>query len=211
MAWLLHSHYLCSNFVYMRISIKAFFFVFILIVPVILSGCLTCEKKEYTFVLTGPNSGKLTIKYINIFSSLIDSAGEIDRDYDELINMWLKGEKIERDFPDAQKIKKRLFEENGQLCGEVVMEFDKLENMRLYRFNHAGPFMFSLSAFNDDGENFFRSNGEYGGDKMPVLFWPDFMKTLTITTRIADPDTSVRSMLPLWKARGTKYVATPRL
>lgn len=194
----------------MAIRTKSTFFFLTLLLSLLLASCLTCEKKEYTFTITGPNSGKLTIRYINIFSSLIDSAGEIDRDYDELINMWLKGEKLERDFPKAKKVKKRLFEQDGQLCGEVVMEFDNLEDMRIYRFHNSGPFMFSLSAFNDDGENFFRSNGEFGGEKLPVLFWPDYMKTLTLTTRIADPDTSVRSMLPLWKARGTKIVATPK-
>ena len=88
------------------------FLVFIL-VPISLAGCLTCERKEYTFQLTSENSGKLTIKYVNIFSSLIDSTGELSADYDEMVNLWLKGEKLEKDFPQATNFKKRLFAEDG--------------------------------------------------------------------------------------------------
>ena len=60
------------------------------------SSCLTCEKKEYIFQLTGPESGKLTIRYINIFSNSLDSTGELNADYRELMDMWYIGEKVER-------------------------------------------------------------------------------------------------------------------
>jgi len=79
----------------------------------LLSSCLTCEKKEYIFELSGPESGKLTIRFINIFSNSLDSAGEVLTDYDELMNMWFAGEKIERDYPMARKFRKRLYEANG--------------------------------------------------------------------------------------------------
>ena len=107
---------------------KRFFQLLLLLtIMVSMAGCLTCERKEYVFKLTGSNSGILTIKYVNIFSGMIDSAGEIDADYDELINMWLYGKKLESDFPGATKFRKRIFEENGQLCGEVSMDFDDLK------------------------------------------------------------------------------------
>jgi hypothetical protein len=170
-------------------------------VSLMLSSCLTCETKEYIFTLTGEHSGKLTIRYFNIFSNSLDSAGEIISDYDELANMWLDGEKIERDFPKAKKFKKRLYEANGVLNGEVSMEFDNLEDVRLYRFNNSGPVMFSTTAFNDDGEIFRTTNGIFGNDNTPVIFWNTDEKSLRITTRIASPDSTTVSLLETWKSQ----------
>lgn len=170
-----------------------------------LSSCLTCEKKEYTFQLTGENSGRLTIRYINIFSNSIDSVGELKVDYDELTEMWLNGEKIERDFPKATRFRKRLYEQDGQLCGEVVMEFENLKDVRLYRQLPHSPLMFSLSAVNDDGENFQQCNGEYGGEFMPVIFWPADAKTLRFSTIIAKPDSTTVSLLDVWKSHQKRH------
>lgn len=174
-----------------------------------MESCLTCEKKEYVFQITGPNTGKLSIKYINIFSSLIDSTGEVDSDYEELIGMWLKGVKIERDFPTAKKIKKRLFAENGTLCGEIVMEFDNLADAGIYRYMNSGPYMYNMSSVSDDGENFLQTNGEFGGDKMPVIFWPEDYTTLRFSSKISVTDSSTVSLLPMWEKRGTKGISAP--
>ena len=191
---------------------KAFSFITFLFLVVAVSSCLTCEKKEYVFQLTGPNSGTLTIRFINIFANSLDSAGELKTDYDELMGMWLNGEKIERDFPKATNIKKRLFEQDGQLCGEVSMEFKDLTAVRLYRHHRSGPFMFSLSATPDDGENFLQSNGDYGGEHMPVIFWPDDSRTLRFTTYIAKPDSTTVSMLNYWKSgKRKRKVEVPSL
>jgi hypothetical protein len=168
-------------------------------VTLVLTGCLTCETKEYIFQLKTNNSGRLTIRYINIFSSLVDSAGELNSDYAELVDLWLQGEKIERDFPQATRFKKRLYEEQGVLCGEITMEFDDLSKVRLYRHQNQGAFMFNMASVNDDGENFSQTNGKFGGDLMPVIFWPETSRTLKFTTRIAAPDSSSVSMLDRWK------------
>ncbi len=184
---------------------KVLYFILFLIVGLSLSGCLTCERKEYTFQLTGVNSGKLTIKYVNIFSSLIDSTGELSSDYDEMVNLWLKGEKLEKDFPHAINFKKRLFAEDGVLCGEVIMEFDDLSKVSLYRFQDTGPYMFSLSGVNDDGETFLQTNGEFGGEKMPVIFWNEDVQSLRFSTKIAEPDTSCVSMLQQWETKQEAY------
>jgi len=178
---------------------RAWYLLFIVLLIAGFSSCLTCEKKEYLFQFTGKNSGRLTIRYINIFSNSLDSTGELKVDYDELMEMWLNGEKIERDFPKAVKFKKRLFEQDGQLCGEVIMEFNDLSAVRLYRYHQQGPTMFSMSAVNDDGENFQQCNGEYGGEHMPVIFWPEDAQTLRFSTYIAKPDSSCVSMLEMWK------------
>lgn len=183
---------------------KFFKILLILIVPLSIAGCLTCERKEYTIQLTGEKSGRLTIKYVNIFSSLIDSTGELAADYDEMMNLWFNGEKLERDFPQAKKVKKRLFKENGTLCGEVIMEFEDISKAHLYRYLGKGPYMFSMSGVNDDGENFLQTNGEFGGDKMPVIFWPEDTRTLRFSTKIAIPDSTCVSMLEQWEMKQDK-------
>lgn len=170
----------------------------------ILSGCLTCEKKEYIFELTGPESGKLTIRFINIFSNSLDSVGELKTDYDELINMWLEGEKIERDYPMARNFKKRIYEANGQLCGEVSMEFNTLKSVRLYRYDLGSPYMLNTTTMPDDGETFQSSNGEFGGDYMPVIFWRPDNKTLRLVTSIARPDSTTVSLLDTWRSNTRK-------
>ena len=185
-------------------KIKLLPLILFILTGLLLSSCLTCEKKEYVFEFTGPESGKLTIRFINIFSNNIDSVGELKTDYDELINMWLDGEKIERDYPSATKFKKRLYEANGQLCGEVSMEFSSLKAVRLYRYDSKSPYMLNTTTMPDDGETFLSSNGEYGGDYMPVIFWRPDNTTLRLATSVAKPDSSTVSMLDMWKANTKK-------
>lgn len=159
-----------------------------------LVSCLTVEKKQYTFEFTGKNSGKLTIKYINIMSN-VDSAGYTEtQDFDELLNSYVNGTKIEESYPEVTNISKRLFEENGVLCGEVIMEFPNLSAARLYQFDSKSPFMFFASSV--DVETYVESNGTYGGDNMPVVMFPSKMNKLTITTSISKPtDESYVSLL----------------
>ena len=188
----------------MSVFKRVFHFLLVLLIAFGIVSCLTCERKEYTIQLTGEKAGRLTIKYVNIFSSMIDSTGELTTDYDEMMNLWLKGEKLERDFPQAKKFRKRLFKEDGMLCGEVIMEFDDISKINIYRFQGKGPYMFSMSAVNDDSESFLQTNGEYGSDKMPVIFWPEDARTLRFSTKIATPDSTCVSMLDQWEEKQLK-------
>ena len=100
------------------------------VLALIATGCLTVEKKIYTFHFTGKTSGTLTIKYVNLLSmsdygededgNAIDNASE---DFDDLVGTYLNGTTLEETYPLATNVQKRLFEENGQLCGEVTMDF----------------------------------------------------------------------------------------
>lgn len=156
-------------------------------------SCLTVERKQYTFEFTGKNSGKLTIKYINIMSDE-DSAGYTRvQDFDELLSSYINGSKIEESYPEAQNISKRLYEENGVLCGEVIMNFPNLQAARLYQFDKKSPFMFYASSV--DGESYIESNGSYGGDVMPVVLWPSKLKKLIVSTSVSKPSESSASLL----------------
>lgn len=166
---------------------------------VILPGCLTVEKKQYSFEMTGKNSGKLTIKFINIMSVKDGETDVSSEDFEELVNTYLEGDEIEKDYVNATNIQKRLFEEDGKLCAEIILEFPDLETARLYQYNPKSPYMFCVkSAF--DSENYVESNGTYGGEIMPVVFWDDKLTQLTLSTEITAPDETTVGMIDKYRA-----------
>jgi len=167
----------------------------VMITAMFISGCLTCEKKEYSFVFTGENSGRLTIKYINLLSTMDDGEDISEDDFQVLLNDYYEGAEIENEFPNATVVEKRLFEENGVLCGEIIFEFDDLAAANLYRYKGTGPIMYCLSCFSIDTEYYDESNGVYGGDIMPVVFWEAELKKLRLTTDVTTPDETTVSLL----------------
>ena len=160
----------------------------------LLNSCLTVEKKEYKWEITGPNSGKLTITYINIMSDMDDTLDVSVEDFDELMNSYINGTYIDDRYPKASNIEKRLFVKDDQLWGEVVMEFDDLQAVHLYQYDKRGPYMFCVNTA-EDTETYNESNGEYGGDYMPVVFWGSKNKVLELTTIVQDPDESTLSLV----------------
>lgn len=165
---------------------------------IFLSGCLTVEKKEYTFVLNDNHSGTLTIKFINILS-LKDDGNDVSKtDFEDLINNYIDGHEIDDDYSTAIIRSKRLFEEDGVLCGEVIIDFDNLADVGLYQYDNKSPYMFNVGSFLDS-ENYLKSNGEFGGDIMPVVFWPKSLKSFNLTTFVNEPDETTLSLLDEYK------------
>lgn len=151
----------------------------------ILSSCLTVETKTYTYEFTGKGTGKLTVKYYNIMS-IVDSAGVTEmEDFDDLVNNYLNGDRVNSSYPEATNIEKRLFEEDGVLCGELKMDYPTIAAGRLFQLEGKGPYTFYVSSV--DGESYVESNGTYGGDICPVVMWPSKMKKLVITTSVSRP------------------------
>lgn len=172
--------------------ISAFLILFVFFTA--FTSCLTVEKKQYTYELTDTNSGRLTIKYINIYSIMDDGKDVSQEDFNELVDKYLNGNQLMEDFPAASNIKTRLFEENNQLCGEVTLEFADLNSARLYQYDRQCPIMMNIStAF--DSETYVSTNGEYGNDHMPVVFWPAGTKKLIVTTSVSQPDETSVSMV----------------
>jgi hypothetical protein len=170
----------------------------IVVLSIVITGCLTVEKKEYTFQLKDNNSGTLTIKFINIMSMKDDTSDVSDSDFEELMNSYINGDQLESDYENATVRSKRLFEENGVLCGEVIIDFKELNNIGLYQYEVKGPYMMSIGSFLE-GETYLNSSGEYGGDIMPVVFWPKSQETLTLTTYVTSPDEATVGLLALYK------------
>jgi len=167
-------------------------------IVLLMSGCLTVEKKLYTFKFTEGDAGTLTIKYVNIMSVKDDTLNVSVEDFEELISTYIDGEEIELDFPYAQVVSKKLFEDEGVLCGEIVFEFEYLAAINLYQYKKSGPYMYCLNC-SLDSETYEYSNGTYGEEIMPVVFWESDLPVLNLASGISYPDESMVSLLPLYE------------
>ncbi len=172
------------------------------------TGCLTIESKEYSFKLNKDKSGSGAIKYINIMSENKDSVSTIESDYQELIDSYLNGEKLKEDLTGVKNLKKHLFEEDNQLCGEVTFDFDDISKLKFYKYKDSGPWCYYLSIFSrglmGGTESYFSSNGTYGGENMPIIFWDGKEKEFTFKTTFTAPGKSATSLLNIWREKGDK-------
>lgn len=173
-----------------------------LLIAVQFIGCLVVETKEYTFKIKKDNSGSGSIKFINIMSDIKDTTGSIQEDYNLLIDSYLKGEKLLEDLPNVKNVKKRLFEEDNQLCGEITFDFDDITKMKFYKYKDIGPWCYCLApsfSFTGSSEAFFSSNGTYGGEYMPVIFWDGDVRKFEFKTTLTAQTETTKSLLHLWK------------
>ncbi len=168
------------------------------IVPLLLSGCLTVESKEYHVTLKDDGSGEARIVFRNIQSESDDTTNTTDEDFQQLVDTYLLGNRFEKDNPGFHNVRKRLFEENGKLCGEVSISFDSLATLRLYRYETDGPLMYFVGS-PITSEVLQGTNGAYGRDWMPVVFWPHDTRELFIKTKIISQASYHRSLLPNFK------------
>lgn len=139
-------------------------------------------------------TGTMTIQYINVLSMMDDTADISITDFDELIANYIEGDQIEQDYPDAIIRSKRLYEDGGVLCAEVIIDFNNLQSVGLYQYDAKSPYMFNIGSFLES-ETYLNSNGEYGGDVMPVVFWPKSLKSFNLTTYVTSPDETTISLL----------------
>ena len=116
-----------------------------------------------------------------------------------MIGSYIEGNEIELEYENAQVRGKRLFEENGQLCGEVIIDFNDLSSVGLFQYDNKSPYMFNVGSFLDS-ETYLSSNGDFGGDVMPVVFWPRSTEVLSLTTYVTDPDETTFSLLQQYKS-----------
>ena len=166
---------------------------------IVLSGCLTAQYKEYKFDFKDKTSGTLTITYVNVFSQIYDDEDPdsvLNEDFAELAADYLSGNTVESDFPNAKVVSKRLYEDNYQLCGEIVLEFDDISDVNLFKYDKKGPYQFAIPS----DEDYFDTNGDKPADYMPVVFWDKKMTNLEVTTFISEPEDTDKSLLSTWKA-----------
>ncbi len=165
----------------------------------VLSGCLTSQYKEYKFHFTSKTTGTLTITYRNIYSQIYkDEKADsvLSSDFASLTKDYLEGNEIEKDFPDAVVKSKRLYEENDQLCGEIILEFKDPADVHLFKYDKRSPWMFYINS----DETYFDSNGEKPAQFMPIVFWNRKVKNdFELTTSVREPESTDQSLLSTWK------------
>lgn len=186
---------------------KSIFIFSLLTFALCLNGCLTFDSKEYSFKVKSNGSGSGKIKYINI-QSTVDSASTSEADYESLIKDYVNGDKTTADFPNAKNFKKRLYEEDNQLCGELTFDFDDITKMKFYKYKEATICYlissFTLFQLSGPTETYFSSNGTFGNEQsMPVIFWDSDAKELNFKT-VVKQDKKSEKLLDLWKQKGDK-------
>lgn len=174
--------------------------LFIVISSLVLTSCLTVERKEYVFEIREDMSGTLTVRYINIMSVMDGNTDISEDDYKDLIRKFIEGQYLENEYKGAVVSGKRLFEENGVLCGEVKIEFVDLASVGLFRLSENCSFMMCIEPCLDK-ETYASSNGIHGGSVMPAVFWDPDYRILTLSTTVTTPDKTTKSLLPVHLAK----------
>lgn len=168
------------------------------------AGCLTVESKEYRITLRPDLTGEATITFVNILSESEDTSDVSADDFTQLIQFYYEGAQFEEDNPGFRNVRKRLYERDGKLMGEVAFSFDSIAAVRLFRYDADSPFMYfagsPLSA-----EELVETNGTRGPDWLPVVFWPRGTTTFFVKTKVASEVQYRRSLLNRyreWQAAG---------
>jgi len=174
---------------------------YILLLSVIFfSSCLTSEFKEYRFTINPDGSGNGKIKYANIMSQDDDSENVSFKDFDELISEWYEGTSFEDENPHLTLTEKRLFEENGVLCGEISFTFESIDSIGFLQFKNCScaPLMYYLGALS---ETFINSNGTYLGKNtdMPFISWDGNAKDIYFKTQVQEKTEDCRNLLSLYE------------
>ncbi len=187
---------------------RIFIFLFVAFLGISCQGCLTVETKEFDFKVKKDNSGSGVIKYINILSDKKDSVSTTDSDYRDLIDSYLNGDRITDEMPGIKNARKKLYEEDNQLCGEITFDFDDITKLRFYKYKEEGPWCYYLGftpmGLMGGSETYFSSNGSYGGESMPVIFWDGDKKELKFKTTMTQPSGTTVSLLDQWKEKDGK-------
>lgn len=177
------------------------------ILAVFCSGCLTADLKELRISLKPDGkSGTGSIVFSRIHSEMSsDTANNTREDFNSLITEYYQGKKIDETLKGTHNIKKRLYLDGNDLMGEVTFEFNNVADLGFFQFNNSGPFMYYTLA---DGVftsgQFEASNGSYGGEKMPIVFWDSSTRDFYLKISLSSRESPHRSIIPLYKTWAAK-------
>lgn len=159
-----------------------------------LAGCLTVESKEYHIKLRSDFSGEATIRFVNILSESEDTLDITSDDFKQLTEFYLEGTQLEKDNPGFKNVRKRLYEQNGVLMGEVSFSFDSIAAVRIFRYDRSSPFMYFVGS-PLSAEQLVETNGTRGPDWMPVVFWNRENTEFYVKTKVVSEVSYQRSLV----------------
>ncbi len=161
-----------------------------------LSSCLTTEYKEYSVQLKKDGSGTGTVKFYNIVSQDDEATDVSADDFNEMMDTWINGQQFENDNPGLVVTEKKLYEENGVLCGLISFTFSKVTDLGIIDMGDCtcAPLLYILTDIN---ETYVESNGEYLEDnlKKPVLKWKAGTKEMNFKMAVQSDLSNCRSLL----------------
>ncbi|HVZ39551.1 MAG TPA: hypothetical protein VHI13_09760 [Candidatus Kapabacteria bacterium] len=177
----------------------------LLFLSVAAAGCLSADHKEVILTVKPDGSGSGRVVFHDIVSMEEGGKDVSVADYTELISTYYKGRKFEDYYPQYSNFKKRLFEEDGKLSGEITFDFGNYEDAGLFRYKGQGPWMYHVGVKSEfAAERYDTSNGTLGGETMPVVFWPAETHEFRISSHYDRSDATVRRLLSLFTRIGTE-------
>jgi len=171
-----------------------------LLTALLLTGCLATEYKEYRFNLNADGTGEGTVTFYNLISVEDDEHDVSFKDFGELVSDYVEGTRFEDDNPGYMVTSKEIYEENGQLVGNVEFTFEDIRNIDFYKAKDCdcSPLLYYMGDF---GETYSESNGNYLGaeDDFPMIEWESGTKEVYLKTIVQEDLESTHSLLPLYK------------
>lgn len=172
----------------------------LLVIIMMLTGCLTSEYKEYRYTINSDGTGYGSIKYINIVSEEDEEKDVSFKDFGELISDYVEGEQFETDNPNLMVTDKKLYEENGQLCGKIDFTFGNYKDLGFFSIEdcECSPLMYYFGSLS---ETYMESNGNEFGDvaTIPILYWNKSASEVYFKTIVKEDMTDAHSLLELYK------------
>ena len=187
--------------------VKTSLLFFSLSLLLFLTGCLTVGEKEYQFKLLTDHSGTAVIRFIDIGSESEDTTDTSREDFDHLIEFYLRGTEFEEQNPGFRDVRKRLYEDEGRLVGEIQFAFDSLETVKLFRFDGKSPYMYYVGT-DFVSEELAETNGIYDSNIMPVVFWPSGTTEFTLRTRVSSETPGRKTLVAhfrQWESEGRPH------
>jgi hypothetical protein len=182
--------------------VKKQFLTLFALLAILFGGCLTAEQKELRLSLNADGkSGTGTIIFTGIASEQGDDTMDVSKeDLNSLITEYYQGKTLENAMPGTSNVKKRLFTSGGQLVGELSFDFADISKLGFFRYKNQGPYQYYTLAdgYFTSGQ-FAASNGTFGGEKMPIVFWDEVTKDFYVKMSLSSPGAPRTSLLEKYK------------
>ena len=166
------------------------------------SGCLSVEKKIYYFKLAPDGTGEGKVVFVNIVSQEEDGQDVSLADFQALLDDYIDGTTFEEQNLNLKVLEKRLYEEDGKLCGEVKFRFDSPEKAGFLREKscECAPYYYFFGSL---GEELVETNGQNLEKEtgISVIKWSPETKEFTFTTRILEKENleNTHSLVDLYR------------
>jgi hypothetical protein len=161
------------------------------------AGCLEIGKTTYRFDL-GANAGTLVLADVRT-----DTPADAAKDFAELVNSYVLGNKVSEDHPTWNVGERRLYEDAGALSGEVRFTFSRASDVGLYQYDKKSPFLWCAA----DTETVISTSGEIVGLYPKCVVFDRKTKVFEVTVQTGASTGAGTSLLPQFRTWDGKEVA----